>query len=329
VIAGLPYTYYEYRAPGVESLLKVLVRTLNPSLVHLDSLDLFGYLQALEGCRIACTYHSIESDLLRLRADRIRPRLLAPYLRYQASMLERLERTLPERLDLNVMMSPVDAARLKVLAPRARTVVVPNGVDTEYFRPPGVEAEVPGRVTFLGPTYMFPNRDAVDFFLADVWPTVRRRSPDSTFITIGKVSAADRARYEAIKGVNCLGYVPDIRPHMAQGACTVVPIRVGGGTRLKILDAWAMGRAVVSTSIGCEGLEAVDGKNILIRDDPASFAEAVSLVLSDRQVRLRLGSAGRETVMRTYAWEVIGDGLLDAYRPLAEDDPGPVALKAD
>jgi len=118
---------------------------------------------------------------------------------------------------------------------------------------------VPGRVTFLGPTYMFPNRDAVDFFLANSWPLVRQRCPDGTFHLIGKNSADEKARFESHPGVTCNGHVPDIRPHFAESAVSVVPIRVGGGTRLKILDAWSMGKAVVSTSVGCEGLKTVDG----------------------------------------------------------------------
>ncbi len=105
-------------------------------------------------------------------------------------------------------------------------------------------------------------------------------------------------------------------PPAAEGACSVVPIRVGGGTRLKILDAWAMGRAVVSTSVGCEGLETIDGENIIIRDDPQGFAEAVVAVLDDAVLRHRLGENGRRTVERSYAWDVVGDRLLAAYSGL-------------
>jgi len=101
-------------------------------------------------------------------------------------------------------------------------------------------------------------------------------------------------------------------------ACYVVPLRVGGGTRLKILDAWAMGKAVVSTSIGCEGLVAEDGRNILIRDDPDGFAQAVRAVLQDERLRRRLGAEGRRTVERHYAWERIGESMLRLYRSLYE-----------
>jgi len=213
-----------------------------------------------------------------------------------------------------VMTSEVDADRLVALAPGARTTVIPNGVDTDYFRPGSPDAVVPRRVAFLGPTYMFPNRDAVEFFLADAWPLVRQHSPESTLHLIGENSPDDKALFESHPGVTCNGRVPDIRPHLAQAAVSVVPIRVGGGTRLKILDAWSMGKAVVSTSVGCEGLESVDGRNILIRDDPREFAAAVIEVLRDRDLRERLGHEARKTAQERYAWRVVGRKLVESYQ---------------
>src|SRR5205807_8602089 len=106
---------------------------------------------------------------------------------------------------------------------------------------------------------------------------------------IGGTAPVDRARYDAVPGVTALGALPDIRPALAEARCCVVPIRIGGGTRLKILDAWAMGKAVVSTSIGCEGLEATDGENILIRDTPEAIADALLQVLRHARLRSPLG----------------------------------------
>jgi len=107
---------------------------------------------------------------------------------------------------------------------------------------------------------------------------------------------------------------------LAEAACCVVPIRVGGGTRLKILDAWAMGKAVVSTSIGCEGLDAVDGENLLIRDAPAAFADAVLELLNDSAKRSRLETYARETAVTRYAWDTVGETLRTAYRAIIASD---------
>jgi len=171
-------------------------------------------------------------------------------------------------------------------------------------------------VSFVGPTYSFPNRDAVEFLLRDIWPRVRAADRAATLHLIGRGAAADEKRYAAEPGVAPLGHLSDIRPTLADTRCCVVPIRIGGGTRLKILDAWAMGKAVVATSIGCEGLHAVDGENILVRDTPEAFAEAVVAVLRDERLRARLEQNARRTATETYSWTVVGRRLRAAYDEL-------------
>lgn len=282
-------------------------------LVHIDSLDLHRWLVELPSVPTACTHHSIESELLRLRALRVRPQMMRRYLLHQAHLVERVEKEVSPRFNLNVMTSDLDGQRLRTLVPGSKTIVVPNGVDTTYFTPQDSASRVPGSVVFLGPTYIFPNRDAVNYLLEEIWPHIRAVARSASLQLIGSSSQADLQRYESHPGVNCVGYVPDIRPHMAAASCSVVPIRVGGGTRLKILDAWAMGKAVVSTSTGCEGLKAVDGKNILIRDNPKDFAGAVAEVLANSELRSELEVNGRKTAEEMYSWDIVGRDMQAAY----------------
>jgi glycosyltransferase involved in cell wall biosynthesis len=328
LLTGRPYTYYEYAALDYGRRLSELLVTLRPSLVHMDSLDLYHWLPLLSQVPVAVTHHSVESDLLASRARRIRPVALRPYLHLQARLLARVERRLCPEFPLNVMMSDVDALRLRNLAPGSRTVTVPNGVDTTFFRRTAGQVPIPGRILFLGPTYMYPNRDAVDFFLDAVWKEVWRAVPGATFHLVGKNPADHRARLSAYAGVTLHGYVPDVRPNLAEATCSVVPIRIGGGTRLKILDSWAMGVPVVSTTVGCEGLHALDGENILIRDDPQEFARAVIEVLSNEQLSQRLSEGGRATAQRLYAWDAIGERLIGAYQALLADPNRPLALQS-
>jgi polysaccharide biosynthesis protein PslH len=129
-----------------------------------------------------------------------------------------------------------------------------------------------------------------------------------------KVTWVGRAKPDVIasylkRGVELTGHVHDIRPYAGSAACYVVPLRIGGGTRLEILDAWAMGKAVVSTSVGCEGLDAVDGQNILIRDEPAAFAAAVMMVLRDSGLRSSLERNARAPAEQKYSWNVIGEKM--------------------
>jgi glycosyltransferase involved in cell wall biosynthesis len=317
VVSGRAYTYYEYDSRQFAKRLHALLRTRTPDLVHLDSLDLHRWLPELPRVPIACTHHDIDSELLRLRARRLDHIVLRRYLLLQAARVERLERELCGRLALNVVVSEVDAQRLRALSPGAATVVVPNGTDTAYFLPNGTES-VAGRVAFVGPTSSHPNRDAVEFLLQEIWPKVRAANGSASLQLIGRNRPEDRARYDAEPGVTALGHIPDLRPALAAASCCVVPIRIGGGTRLKILDAWAMGKAVVSTAIGCEGLDAVDGENILIRDTPDALAGAVLQVLRDPHLRARLERNGRRLAMTTYSWDVVGQRIRSAYAGLLD-----------
>jgi len=281
--------------------------------VHMDSLDLARYLPLLGGVSVACTHHNVESRLLRRRglAEDSLPRRW--YMLRQARWIEDLERHWCERVAINLAVSEADRDELARLAPRARFGVIPNGVDVETFRP--TDAPQDG-LLFVGGANWFPNRDALEYFSAEILPLIRAGGATPAVRWVGRSSDADRQHYAARHGIDLTGYVDDVRPHIARAACYVVPLRVGGGTRLKILDAWAMGKAVVSTSIGCEGLEAVDGENILVRDTPASFAQAVREVLLDAGLRERLGRAARRTVERRYSWDVIGAELRRLYLPL-------------
>jgi glycosyltransferase involved in cell wall biosynthesis len=232
------------------------------------------------------------------------------YLRHQARLTERCERHWCARVALNVAVSAEDAAALTRIAPGARVAVVPNGVDVDEFRP---DAGAGRGAAYVGGLHWFPNADALDFFAAEILPHVRAARPEMPVAWIGSATAEQRRHYAGRFGIDVSGYVDDVRPFMREAACHIVPLRAGGGTRLKILNSWAMGKPVVSSSIGCEGLDAVDGRNILIRDDPKEFAKAMLAVLDDEALARRLGDAGRATAEQQYSWDVIGRGLIERY----------------
>jgi glycosyltransferase involved in cell wall biosynthesis len=224
--------------------------------------------------------------------------------------MHRVERHWCGRVALNIAMSDTDRASLERIAPGCRVEVVANGVDLNEF----AEASAPsGGIAYVGGTATFPNRDALEYFCAEVLPHLRAAIPDLPVWWIGRASVELQRDYRDRFGIHLTGYVADVRPHMLAAACHIVPLRTGGGTRLKILNSWAMGRPVVSTSLGCEGLEAVDDRNILIRDEPKAFAAAVLRVVESESLARRLARGGRATVDRAYSWDAIGDALIATY----------------
>jgi polysaccharide biosynthesis protein PslH len=316
VVTRRAYTFYQYQSTAFRRQLRSALSQRAHELIHLDSIDLHGALADLPSRPITCTHHDIESHALRQRAERAAAAPLRRYIRHQAGLVERTERALCPGFAANLVMSERDQQRLTALAPDAKVAVAPNGVDTALFTPSPNGGEPTGRVLFVGGTSFPPNRDAVDFFLTDIWPRVRARRPSAAFHLIGRGTVADRTRFAAHPGVTAHDYVLDVRPHFASADCSVAPIRFGGGTRIKILDAWAMGRAVVSTSVGCEGLRAVNGENILICDSPTAFADAVIEVLANAELRSRLGENGRRTVEDLYSWDRVGARMRELYGQL-------------
>jgi glycosyltransferase involved in cell wall biosynthesis len=309
VMLGRVYTVAAYESRAFRQRLSGLLQAEQFDVAHMDSLDLSAYLPLLARIPTVCVHHNVESALLRRRAATEPKLALHGYLRLQAWLMEREERRWCPRVALNVAVSEADRMEFERLAPSARVTVVPNGVDVTQFVPRGAGT---GGIVFVGGMTWFPNKDALQYFAREILPRVRAAGCQDNVTWVGRALPGASEAYGAL-GVNLTGYVDDIRPYVGSAACYVVPLRVGGGTRLKILDAWAMGKAVVSTPIGCEGLDARDGWNILIRDDPQEFADAVRIVLTDPALRATLGANARLTAERVYSWDVIGEAMYGDY----------------
>jgi len=321
LVARRPYTVFTYDSPAFRSRLRSWLANSHYDVVHMDSLDLSRYLPLLTERSVVCGHHNVESELLQRRADTVRSPLRKSYLRLQARLLEREEERWCGRVCLNLTVSERDKRELEERIPAIRCRIVPNGVDVDKFRPADPDTDDPrSEIVFVGGCSWFPNRDALSYFAQDVLPSIRREVSGVRVRWVGRADPDTRRRYRRDHGIEMTGYVEDIRPHVHGAACYVVPLRVGGGSRLKILDAWAMGKAVVSTSQGCEGLDARNGKNILIRDEAETFAEAVRLVLRDRELRCQLGREARRTAVESYSWDVIRGKVRTIYGSMVESE---------
>lgn len=312
------YTNFTYDSSDFEDALKAVLGSGTFEVVHSDSLDLAHYFDIIpDECPLVCVHHDAQSLLLKRRAEREPRRVVASYLHFQSRLMREEERRRCASVSLNVTVSDEDADVLRSLAPTGRFAVVPNGVDTKFFMPRDVPRS---GMCFVGGTTWFPNRDALEYYANGLLPEIRRKLPEAETTWIGRASDDELRAYDKLHGLTMTGFVADIRPYLAASACFVVPLRVGGGTRIKILDAWAMGKAVVSTSVGCEGLAAVHGENILVADDPVDFAEAVAAVVRDDNLRERLECNARQTVLDHYSWQVVGNTMIKAYEDLRQRD---------
>jgi glycosyltransferase involved in cell wall biosynthesis len=202
---------------------------------------------------------------------------------------------------LTLAVSEDDRDQLLSLAPQARVEAIPTGVDTSYFAPNGYHEE-PGTLVFTGAMDWYPNEDGVRHFVRDVLPAVRREAGPVRLTVVGRNPSEGLRDEIAADGVEVTGTVDDVRPHLARAAVAVVPLRIGGGTRLKIFEALAMGKAVVSTTVGAEGLPLVPGEHYVRADEPDAFARAVAALLQQPDRRRALADAGRDLVVSRYSW---------------------------
>lgn len=226
-----------------------------------------------------------------------------------------------KRFDGVMFTSAPDEARARALVPSIRARVVPNAVDVELFRPLPEHAPPDGRtVLFFGTFNYFPNHDGVMHFLREIWPILARSNPEARLKVIGADPPPEALAFQGER-VEFAGLVPEVQPHIASAAVCVVPLRIGGGTRLKILEAMAMAKPIVSTRIGAEGIDATPGRELLLADDPPAFAAAVGCLLDDPALAARMGAAARTLVEGRYSWEAAGRDMDSFFRTLLESPP--------
>lgn len=221
----------------------------------------------------------------------------AKFRRYVAGLVR--------RFDACTVVSAKERACVEEIAPDGHVAVVPNGLDLGDYAGSFGTAE-PDTLIFTGVLGYHANYDALQAFLEQVWPRIRARRPNTRLRVTGRLDGISLNGLAADSHVEFTGYLPDIRPAIAGSWASIVPLRIGGGTRLKILEAMALGTPVISTSKGAEGLEVTPERDILIADTPAAFAGAVLRLLDDSSLRERLGANGRRVVAEKYDWNEIG-----------------------
>jgi polysaccharide biosynthesis protein PslH len=270
--------------------------------------------------------HNIDYDLARQYARNGRSLVRRLYASANWRKLRREELGTYRDADGVYLCSAADQRRLLKEVPEARTAVIPNAANVEYYQPRPADPPPDGRtVVFFGLLDYVPNIDGVIHFVQDIWPRIAEAHPEARCKIIG---GRPPPSLLALAGprVELTGFVSDLRPHLAAAAAVVVPLRLGGGTRLKIVEAMAMGKAIVSTTLGAEGIEAVPGRDVLIENEPTAFAEAVNRLLASPSLAARIGQSARQLAVERYAWSGAARALEGFYRRILEDGRANAAL---
>ncbi len=315
-VAGAPYSVGRHFDRQVFGKLVTAAQEWPPEIVYCDHLSMAEYALPL-GVPVVYDAHNVEYAILERFAGTRRNPLARAGAEVEWRRVRAYERAVCRRSQLVLVVSDVDRAVLAGLAGAStRFATVPIAVDgAGVAQVRGLTSEP--RVLFLGGLHWPPNADALVTFVRDTWPRVRAARSDATLTSIGRDDHPAAAACRAAPAVTVAGWVPDIDPFVQQSRVLVVPMRAGSGMRVKILEAMARGLPVVSTSVGCEGIDVVPGLHLLIEDDPARFADAVVRVLNDDALARSLASASRALVMARYDVAAVSSALLGALRAVA------------
>ena len=315
MVSPLPYAIAKYKSHRLRTEIEHAVRTRGIDVVVCDFLAPSQNVPNNLGCRTVLFQHNVEAVIWRRHAEVGGNRFSRAFFREQWRRMEQFERQECLRFDRVVAVSRADAEAIEREYGVKDVADVPTGVDTDYFRPDSRARREPRNLVFTGAMDWLPNEDGIAWFASEVLPLIHKQMPDVTLTVVGR-NPPPLIRELATRDdrLRVTGSVPDVRPFMETGSVFVVPLRVGGGTRLKIFEALAMERPLVSTTIGAEGLPLEHGVHALIADGPTRFADAVLSLLADPARATTMANAGAAYVRTNFGWDRAAEKFIELIK---------------
>jgi polysaccharide biosynthesis protein PslH len=312
-----PFSVSKHYSFRFERKLRELLEATSWDLIHCEWSPYARFLPSDCPIPVLISTHNVESQILARRASHSRNPIAKLFFTVQEIKMRWCERRFLDRASVTTAVSIGDASSIRSWG--VRTVrVVPNGIEVESYLP-APEVEVENEILILASLDWHANVDALEYFIQDVFPLVRERRPGALLRVVGRnPSESLRKSLSGTPGVDWIGEVEDVRIYLDRASVVVVPLRIGGGSRIKILEALAAGKAVVSTTVGAEGLEVVPGVHLRIADSPSEFALGIDELLQSKESRRKLGDAGRRLVEERYGWDQISRDLESVWYEISE-----------
>ncbi len=311
-----PYTVNWIKKSGVGPLINKTIEDHDIDLVHFDTISWAAYLKYTNNCKLVLNHHNVESHMMLRRAGK-ESSLLKKFYYYQEGVkLKAYEKKVCGKFNLNITCSSTDTDRLLQAVPGLQADTIPNGVDLDYFKPIGLEQRETS-IVFAGGLSWYPNIAAMEFFVKQIWPKLVGEIPSVSMTVIGRNPPKWLSDFsKETKNFDVTGFVDDVRSYIDQATIYVCPINDGGGTKLKILDALAMGKAIVANEIACEGIAVVEGENVIFAEKPEEFVKQIKVLFKNSEMRKSIGVKGRELIEKEYDYINIGKKLDKLYSAL-------------
>jgi polysaccharide biosynthesis protein PslH len=319
LLTAHPYFMRRNRSTELRRQVAAYVKQYRPDVIVCDGLDSSLNVEFELGVPTVLYHHAIETSLWTQRYESATGPVQRAYFNYETKRMAAYETDLCNRFDQIITVSDRDTEILKrEYSVRKPIAIVPIGVDCSYFHPDPSYQVIPRRLVFSGRMDLLSNIDQLLWFVSEIYPLVKRQFPDITFDIVGRDPASEIvALGQSDPSITVTGAVPDIRPYVARGDIYVVPLRVPGGTRVKLYEAMALKRPVVSTSFGSEGLEVVPNRDLLVADTARDFAQAIIGLLSDQSRKDSLAEQGWRLMNRQCDWSYRASQFLELLEALA------------
>ncbi|MCP4369044.1 MAG: glycosyltransferase [Deltaproteobacteria bacterium] len=313
-----PFSAIKYCRNDFKYKLEEILQNNKIDIVHFDSLYLACYLRCVGGVTTALTVHNVESQRMLSLLNSTNNVFKRMFIFSQYKRILNYEKKVCHQFDICVTVSDNDMQNLRRINSDGRFDVIPNGVDLNCFSPGKVKPE-PNSMIWIGSMEGLWNRGAIDYFCNEIFPKIDQKINNVKFTVVGK-SPTSILKNISVKNKNVmiLGYVDDISNYVNRSSVFVVPLKAGGGTKLKVLNALAMGKAVVTTSVGAEGIEVTDNENIVIADDPETFAGKTVELLRNPEMVEELGRNAATLIRIKYDWEIIAKKHRQIYKEIVE-----------
>jgi glycosyltransferase involved in cell wall biosynthesis len=287
LLTGSALTVDVFRSASFRAKVREVMRAVAIDTVHLDTISLAQYLDEVGSVPAVMTHHGAESFMIRRRVRLEQNPILKLFFLAEWRALRRYEQKICPRVAINTVVSAADQNILAEIAPESRFVVIENGVDVDYFKPAAPSSS--RSLIFAGRLDQYSNRASILYFVREIWPLVHKSYPDAVLNVLGSNPPEQLvAAAQSDSAIRVHGFVPDVRPYFRDASVAICPIRDGGGTRIKVLDALAQGLPIVATTMACEGIDAVQGRDLLIADTPAEFAAHIGRIFEEPDLRVSL-----------------------------------------
>jgi sugar transferase (PEP-CTERM/EpsH1 system associated) len=310
-----PYQYISHHSSSMQDCIDQVNLGHNYDIIQVEFSQM-GYYSFPTGANLILDQHNVEQEILyrTYKSGIFSIRKLYNYAEWCKFRKDEID--ICSKFSMVLTTSKRDKDNLSKELPSTSFTIIPNGVDSTYFRSKNRHPEVENLILFTGTINYYPNTDGLKYFISQIYPLIKKQNKSVKFCIAGKNPPSEIQRLAQDQSIAITGYVDDMREYFEKAAIVVVPLRIGGGSRLKILEAMAMSKAVVSTSIGAEGLEVTPGENILIENTPELLAQAVVDLINNEEKRKRIAKNARNLIEEKYDWSLIIHKLEEVYKEL-------------